>query len=136
MNAQIVPERPTYQPGELIKGSVTWTSPEPPRKAELRLFWHTQGKGDRDADTVEAVVFELPQPSDAREFRFQAPAFPPSFSGKLISLSWGLELVLEPGGTAATELVIAPGGHELAFDRGEWIEVPELPKLGHFKFTK
>lgn len=136
MNAQILPERPAYQPGEVIKGTVAWTAVESLRQAELRLFWHTQGKGDRDAGTVETTVFELPQPSDTREFRFSAPAFPPSFSGKLISLVWGLELVLEPGGAEVVELVIAPGGKEIAFDRPEWLEAPELPKVGHFKFTK
>lgn len=136
MNAQILPERSVYQPGEAIKGTVTWTSEKSAKTAELRLFWHTRGKGDRDAETAGTVVFELPQPSDSREFLFRAPDFPPSFSGKLISLLWGLELVLEPGGTEAVELVIAPGGQELVFDRPEWIEGPEFPKLGALRFNQ
>jgi hypothetical protein len=82
------------------------------------------------------VTFELPQPSDYREFRFRAPDFPPSFSGKLISLIWGLELVLEPGESSAVELVIGPQGKELSLDHAEWMQTPELPKFGAFAFKK
>lgn len=134
MIAEIVPARTNYQPGDAIEGNVSWVAEKPPHKAELRLFWQTRGKGDRDAGLVESVNFELPQPSDFREFRFRAPDFPPSFSGRLISLVWGLELVLEPGETSAVELVIGPKGAEISLDRSEWMQTPELPKFGTFGF--
>lgn len=122
MTAEILPEKPAYRPGEIIQGTVRWTADAPPRKAELRLFWFTRGKGDRDAETVGVVGFEMPQASDRREFSFPAPDGPPGFSGKLISLIWGLELVLEAGGSVLTELVIGPEGCELAIERPEWLQ--------------
>jgi hypothetical protein len=133
MIAEIVPARKGVQSGERIEGTVTWVAEKPPRKAELRLFWHTRGKGDRDSELVETVTFELPQPSDTRPFSFRAPAYPPSFSGRLISLVWGLELVLEPGESSAIELTIGPGGKELSIDRTDWLQISELPKYGHFR---
>jgi len=125
MNAEIRTERAAYQPGETIRGSVTWHSEKPPSQAEIRLFWQTKGKGSRDSETVEVQAFELPQPQDSRDFVFTAPAFPPSFSGRLISLLWGLELVLEPGGSQAIDLVIGPDGVERDLRREEWLQIPE-----------
>jgi hypothetical protein len=78
---------------------------------------------------LENLVFELPQVADSRPFSFRAPVFPSSFSGKLISLIWALELVLDPGGAEAIELVIAPDGKELRLDRPDWLVAPEPAKL-------
>lgn len=113
MTTSLTTERSNYRPGEEIRGTATWTLPQAPSTAELRLFWHTQGKGDRDAATVETQTFPDPQPTETRPFSLQAPNFPSSFSGKLISLVWGLELVLDPDGSKAIELVIAPQGREI-----------------------
>lgn len=136
MIAEILTEKKNYQPGESIKGNVSWVAEKPPKKAELRFFWHTRGKGDRDAGLVDSVSFELPQSSDHREFEFRALDFPPSFSGKLISLIWGLELVLEPGESFGTEIIVAPGGIELSLDHEGWIQTPEIGKFGNFSFKK
>jgi hypothetical protein len=133
MIGEIVVPRSSYQPGEFLEGTVTWVAEKPPRRAELRLFWQTRGKGDRDTGLAEAVVFERPQPSDTRSFRLRAPEYPPSFSGRLISLVWGLELVLEPGGSSALELTIGEGGTEVAFDKDDWLQAPELPSFGSFR---
>jgi len=136
MIAEIVTKQKNYRPGEVIEGSASWVAEKQPKKAELRLFWHTRGKGDRDAGLVEAVQFDLPQSSDHREFQFCAPAFPSSFSGKLISVVWGLELVLEPGESFLAELVIGPDGEEISLDHSDWIQVPEMKKFGSFSFRK
>jgi hypothetical protein len=125
MKLEIVPDRTAYRPGEEIKGVVSWESPKDVRSAELRLFWFTSGKGTRDAETTQTVGFELPQPSDRRSFSFTAPDFPPSFSGRLVSVGWGLELVIKPGQSHATDLVIAPDAVELSLDHPEWLQVPE-----------
>lgn len=136
MTGEILPDRPFYKPGEEIRGRVSWTVETAPRSAQLRLFWFTKGKGDRDAETVETASFDLPQSSDSREFRFLAPEYPPGFSGQLISLIWGLELVLEPGGSTLTELVIGPEGRELQIDRPEWLEVPEPARASWIRFNR
>lgn len=134
MIAEIVTKQKNYRPGELIEGSASWVAENQPKNAELRLFWHTRGKGDRDAGLAESARFELPQSSDHREFQFRAPDFPPSFSGKLISVIWGLELVLEPGESLVVELVIGSDGKELSLDHSDWIQTPEIGKFGAFSF--
>ncbi len=135
MKVEIRPDRSAYQPGEEIKGTLEWTLDSAPRTAELRLFWQTRGKGSRDTETVQNLVFDRPQAGDTRTFSFVAPKGPPSFSGNLISLVWGLELVLEPGGAESIDLTIAPEGKELDLNHPEWLAVPE-PKAWKLPWKK
>ncbi len=81
---------------------------------ELRLIWYTRGKGDTDVQTTQALRIDPEQASDTKRMGIQLPDSPYSFSGKLISLVWALEFVLEPGGDACREeFVMAPGGREI-----------------------
>jgi hypothetical protein len=49
-----------------------------------------------------------------RAFRFVVPEEPYSFSGKLISLTWALEAVAQPGERMGRrELVVGPGAREV-----------------------
>ena len=106
--------RLSFRPGEAIEGTVSWHLDEAPRSVELRLFWYTEGKGDRDLEIVTTLPFEAPGTEDRRGFQILAPAEPWSFSGKLISLTWALEAVAEPGAKAArTEILISPTGSEV-----------------------
>lgn len=124
--------------GEEISGEVSWSRSSAPREVAVRLFWFTRGKGDRDSETVLEHVVESPLAEDQRSFFFIAPSAPPSFSGKLISLLWAVELVIDGKGESVSELVIGPNGLEVDLNRPEWIsmEVPWakakswLPKFG------
>ena len=98
-----------YKPGETIKGRVTWQVDEPPQSAELRLFWYTSGKGTQDVQNVDAVVFQTPQINDDRTFSLALPREPYSFSGKLISLVWALELIVEPGSNVERQQFVMSG---------------------------
>jgi len=110
-------DRTAFHPGEELAGAVYWKLDVPPRTLELRLFWFTRGKGTEDAAVVDTVRFEAPQAEEARPFRFRLPDAPYSFSGKLISLVWALELVAEPSrDVARLELVIAPGAREVLLE--------------------
>lgn len=105
----------SYRPGEIIRGAVEWHLPTAPKGVELRLFWFTRGRGTRDVEIVQRAPFDLPRAHDGRSFTLRAPAEPHSFSGKLISLVWALELVVEPGEIVErTELVISPSRREYA----------------------
>jgi hypothetical protein len=92
-----------YKPGETVSGRVTWQVDQPPQSAELRLFWYTSGKGTQDVENVDAVAFQTPQMNDDRTFSLTLPRQPFSFSGKLISLVWALELIVEPGSNVARQ---------------------------------
>ena len=101
-------------PGGTIGGRVTWQVDEEPRSAELRLFWFTSGKGTQDVGHIDTVTFQMPRMQDERAFSFTLPRQPFSFSGKLISLVWALELIVEPGSNVARqEFVMSGTGSEV-----------------------
>lgn len=106
--------RTNFEPGEEVMGTAGWKLDQAPQAAELRLFWFTRGKGTEDADVVETVRFDRPMSEETRSYRFRLPEAPYSFSGKLISLVWALELVAEPSKEVTrVEITVAPGGREV-----------------------
>ena len=113
-------DRTSFFPAEELAGEVTWQTDSDPGPIELRLFWHTAGKGTRDVELVEKVSFNAPMRNDRRDFRFVLPNSPYSFSGKLISIVWALELVmLYSGDTERLEIVVSP-------DRSEVVLTPMI----------
>jgi len=113
--------RKTFQPGEAITGQIRWMRDDAPRHAELRLCWNTRGKGTTDSDVAVSLPLPNLRPRESQSFTLRAPEQPYSFSGKLISLVWALEFVLDDEDSLERiELVIAPGGRE--------IELPSAPE--------
>src|SRR5882762_9547709 len=111
-------DKTNFLPGEELAGEITWQTDSTPGRVELRLFWHTQGKGTRDVEVVETMSFDNAGRQDRRSFQFQLPDSPYSFSGKLISVVWALELVLgSTGETERLEIVISPTRSEIALQR-------------------
>ncbi len=111
--------RREFEPGEELSGRVSWAFQTAPENVELRLFWYTEGKGTQDVEVVERETFGGLQ-EGRRNFRLRLPKSPYSFSGRLVSIRWALELVAEPSGEALREdLVMGPGGRE--------VEVHESP---------
>ena len=106
--------RTGFAPGETIQGTASWRLDEAPEGLEIRLFWYTEGKGDRDVEVVGTVAVDTTALSGNREFSFSAPGAPHSFSGKLISLVWAIELVALPSGDAGRqEITISHTGDEI-----------------------
>jgi hypothetical protein len=100
-----------YAPGETLSGVAGWRLAEAPRAAEVRLLWYTQGKGTRDVRVVETCHLDHPLAQEARPFSIPLPTQPWSVDGRLVSLVWALELVVEPGSrNVRHELVISPTG--------------------------
>ena len=111
--------RTQYKPGETIAGTLSWNFTEQPRSVALRLIWYTRGKGDEDVGVVESVTFDSPGQYDTRQFRFDVPAGPYSFSGRLISLIWALEAVAEPKDQCERlEITISATGEEINIATG------------------
>jgi hypothetical protein len=106
--------RTAFQPGEEIEGTVRWLLDPPPKSLEVRLFWYTEGKGERDVGVVESLPFADPGPEEHRPFRFRLPAGPYSFKGTVIHLLWAVEAVAEPGGrTGRQAITVSPSGREI-----------------------
>lgn len=110
--------RTGYRPGEELTGTVSWSidpGGEPVEAAEAHLLWFTRGKGDRNTEVVVTERLEgAPSRSDRRDFRFRLPAGPYSVSGKLVSIVWAVEVVLDPGARAERiEITVSPTGREV-----------------------
>ena len=116
-----------FRPGETISGAVLWEFEKPPASAEVRLVWFTRGKGTEDGGIAATVTLADPPAADTREFSFDAPNGPYSFSGTLIAVLWAVEFVAMPGKEfQRIEIVIAPDAREIHLPR---IEQPKSAGL-------
>jgi hypothetical protein len=107
-------EQTSFRPGEELHGAAGWRLDQLPARIEARLFYYTRGRGTEDVVVVQRTRFDPPQQEGARPFQFTLPDAPYSFSGKLLSIIWALELVAEPGGRSARfEFVMSPSGTEI-----------------------
>ena len=98
-----------FKPGERVDGTASWHLDADAEALELRLFWYTSGKGSQDVGIVRVLRTERPDTSGFREFSIRVPEAPYSFSGKLITLAWGIELVAVPSGeTERLDILIGP----------------------------
>ena len=103
-----------YLPGEPIAGSIQWDFIEQPKSVDLRLIWYTRGKGTEDVGIVDSVTFDSPAQYETRQFSFDPPPGPYSFSGRLIALIWTLEAVAQPDDQCERlEITISPTGEEI-----------------------
>lgn len=103
-----------YRPGQKVAGSAAWSLEREGGSVELRLFWYTRGKGTEDVQIIAQKVFSYPGRQGQQDFSFDLPDSPFSFSGKLVSVIWALELVALPGGgSARKEILVSPSGGEI-----------------------
>lgn len=104
----------SLRPGEKVAGMVRWDLPQAPASLEVRLFWYTQGKGMRDVGTAAVMEVQNPGPAGEKPFSLEVPQGPFSFSGRLVSLCWAIELVAEePDEAERLDLVVSPTGEEI-----------------------
>jgi hypothetical protein len=107
-------EKTAFAPRETIHGTIQWNLNANPRHLELSLFWYTAGKGTRDIGVVETLRFDAPGVFGSKDFSFTLPDGPYSFSGKLISLIWAIELTTSPSSeTIRREITLSPTGREI-----------------------
>lgn len=107
-------DRKAFLPGETLVLSVLWALPAKPDTLEVRLFWYTRGKGTEDVEIIATEKLAVSASAGEGKVRFRLPDAPYSFSGKLISLLWAVELVAEPGArTTRCEFTLSPTGAEI-----------------------
>ena len=104
--------------GEAIDGLAGWDfGADPPKWVEVRLYWHTLGKGDEDVAIADSVKFENPRAIDAQVFGFTAPQGPFSYEGRLIEIAWGIEVVAHRTKTTAQlGLTLSATGEAIRLD--------------------
>ncbi|HVZ73148.1 MAG TPA: hypothetical protein VHJ20_12295 [Polyangia bacterium] len=106
--------RTSFEPGARLSGVAAWTAPSPPRALEVRLTWTSRSGAGRDVRIEQTLPLDAPSATERRPFAFTLPAEPYSFRGQLVSLTWSVELVAQPGDdTITVPIVVAPGAAPL-----------------------
>jgi hypothetical protein len=104
----------TFAPRDVVAGTVRWDLGSNPHRIDVSLLWHTSGKGTRDVGVAETLAIDNPGASGLRDFSFDLPEGPYSFSGKLVSLAWAVEATCFPGrDTVRREIVVSPTGRPI-----------------------
>ena len=110
-NILIQNNRTTFRPNETVCGTVDWSGTSPPESARLQLFYFTEGKGTRDVVVEGTKTFPEPLAHDHRAFEFPLPPAPWSFHGRLVSVHWAMELILDRpprDDVTRVEVVVSP----------------------------
>ena len=117
LQLETVDRRREYAPGEQLELDVAWQLLEPGEAIEVRLVWYTVGKGDQDLSVVDSERIDDPPLYDRRRCTFVLPEGPYSFSGRLISLVWCVELIVLPGGPSRRiDLTVGPDRCEVLLE--------------------
>lgn len=106
----------SFRPGDTVSGTASW-NPGQTGDPEIRLIWYTQGKGTKDVGVVQTMRLEGSATNGRQSFRFVLPEGPYSFSGKLISLQWAIELVSPAGDSDLANFTMSPTGSEIVLFR-------------------
>ena len=123
LNIYFREDKTTFAPGQAVHGAAQWSLETNPRALELSLFWYTAGKGTRDVGVVETLTIDHPGWCGSKDFAFTLPKGPFSFSGRLISLIWALELTCSEGTeTVREEIIVSPTGREIVLGDDTWAE--------------
>lgn len=90
-----------FHPGDVISGVVE-VQPDTPtdfRKIEIKIGWHTEGKGDRDDGAIRTIQIPggqlHPQQPIVEHFDVTLPDSPWSFHGHFISIVWSVEVKVD-----------------------------------------
>ena len=121
-----------YTPGETLRGEVGWKVDlvKNSNGGEIRLFYYTSGKGNRDVETINTVSVAITVESGSQTFEFHLPSEPYSFSGKLVSLIWAVEFqVLESDENDRLEFVLSHSGQEIDLYANSEDELPSDTNL-------
>jgi len=114
LDIKLSDNRTAFKPCEKISGRAEWQLENNPEALELSLFWQTEGKGTKDSGIAETIRFDNPGSVGSRIFSLRLPSGPYSFSGKLISIIWNLELAEAKGKDAIQKsIIISPTEKEI-----------------------
>lgn len=120
--------RDHYFPGETIRGEVLWDLSKDTEEVTLSLGWWTSGAGTKDESIFDFTSWTTPPRIGKETFAFTLPPGPFSFSGRLISLEWALELTAKKlDGRSVQTFILSPTGQELDFsDRNYESQIKSL----------
>jgi hypothetical protein len=106
---QVQLDREWVRPGGTVRARLHWELDDRPDKLVVRLLWYTEGRGTRDVGVIAEEELAFSGLTGDTEVELAVPEGPYSFSGRLITLRWVVELAVEPEGEAEqAPLVVGP----------------------------
>lgn len=98
-------------PGQSLSGEAEWELSEDVEALEVRLCWTTEAMhGSEPPVIVKAEEIDHPARRGHRHFRYDLPAGPWSFEGKLFSVEWYVELSAQTRELARASFILSPFG--------------------------
>jgi len=99
MTATIVLRKPDgrFEPRERVDGSASWSLEHAPAWLEVRLAWHTEGKGTKEVVVIGLERLRGVSAQDQRTFGLTLPEMPYTYHGRIVSILWSVA-VFGPGG--------------------------------------
>ena len=123
-------DRDGFAPGETITGELHWSGLPVSEMSfiSLQLAFRTEGKGTSQREVFDEREWPLSASDGSESFEIQAPNWPWSFSGKLVSLLWTLDAWQEDDHAESIQVAISPNGSEIdlyhydvaKIEKGRW----------------
>ncbi len=108
-------EQTGFAPGGTIAGEVRWNQLPVSDKTviSLELAFRTEGKGTSQREVFHELEWPVTMAKGNESFTIEAPNWPWSFSGKLVSILWALDAWQGNEHAEAVPVTISPNGDEM-----------------------
>ncbi|SRR5258706_16121062 len=104
-----------FKPNGRVEGLLSWDPASAPAWLEVRLVWHTEGKGTREVMVVGRVPLTDVRVGNQRTFSFTLPDMPYTYHGRILSILWSIDvfgpargIVRRDGRLATLPIVVSP----------------------------
>lgn len=81
-----------FEPRARVDGSASWSLEQAPAWLEIRLAWHTEGKGTKEVVVVVRERLRGVSAQDQRTFSLSLPELPYTYHGRIVSILWSVEV--------------------------------------------
>ncbi|HMO27296.1 MAG TPA: hypothetical protein PKB10_13615 [Tepidisphaeraceae bacterium] len=103
-----------YQPGDTIRGELSWALTIDVSQLALRLVWNTSGRATEYVQVASEQLLGAQPRAGRHPFELTAPQTPYSCDGKLVSIQWAVEAVVNDGAESArASFISSPTGQTL-----------------------
>lgn len=83
----------SFRPKERVAGYAHWDLERAPAWLEVRLAWHTEGKGTKEVRIVGRERLSGLTSQDRRDFTLTLPEMPYTYHGRVLSILWSVDLI-------------------------------------------
>ena len=118
-------DRTSFAPGGTITGEVRWNELRVSGDTviSLELAFRTEGKGTSQREVFDELEWPITMADGSEAFTIEAPNWPWSFSGKLVSVLWALDAWQGNEHAESVQVTISPNGDEMDLYRYDIDEI-------------